>query len=116
MKNGKWVPGVLIGIALGAILVSGLGKVIGAPTGTDPESIRGRFQLFQGTVNLNNEVDKKTEPQSLIFLLDSNTGEVKYYYMMLSKNDMMVGEWMPTRYNVQMVRPATSSIPVPASK
>ncbi|MBI4835300.1 MAG: hypothetical protein HY811_10870 [Planctomycetes bacterium] len=115
MKNGKWVTGVLIGIALGAILTGSLGKVIGAPE-KDTEYKCGRFQIFQGTVNLNNEVDKKIEPIPLVFLLDSCTGEVKYYYMMLSKNDMMVGEWLPTRYNIQMVRPSTSPIPVPASK
>ena len=114
MTKGKLLTGILIGVALGAILAGGLVKVTGAPgTGTDPESIRGRFQLFQGTVNLNNEIDKKTEPQSLVFLLDSNTGDVKYYYMTLTKNDMMIGDWMPTKYNIQMVHPATASIPVP---
>lgn len=93
---------------MGFILVNGFAKAL---AGTEKEY--GRYQLFQATVHVQNELNNKIEPMPLVFLLDSNTGEVKYYYMGLNKQEIMIGEWMPTKYKTQLVSQALLPIPVP---
>lgn len=56
----------------------------------------GRFQLFQGEYTTFDLKRKETNVSQAVFLLDSQTGEVKRYINKIDENGRYIETWLPT--------------------
>ncbi len=67
-------------------------------SGRDPASCQesGRYQLFQGSYTTFDLKRKETYVHQAVFLLDSQTGEVKRYINKIDENGQYIETWLPT--------------------
>lgn len=56
----------------------------------------GRFQLFQGNYTTFDLKRKETYVHQAVFLLDSQTGEVKRYINKIDEEGRYIETWLPT--------------------
>lgn len=66
-------------------------KAVAAPS-HDP----GRYSLFQGSYTTFDLKRKETYVHQAVFLLDTQTGEVKRYINKIDENGRYIETWLPT--------------------
>jgi len=61
-----------------------------------PSHESGRFSLFQGSYTTFDLKRKETYVHQAVFLLDTQTGEVKRYINKIDENGRYIETWLPT--------------------
>jgi len=83
--NGKGlVIGLIIGCLLGVLLWTALDHLTG-------KTSIGRYHLYQGSVRV--KLEHETPEETWLFLVDTATGEVKYYTAGTDKDGHPYGGW-----------------------
>lgn len=92
-------------LALLIVLFVALHSPVSAAAAPGHES--GRFSLFQGSYTTFDLKRKETYVHQAVFLLDTQTGEVKRYINKIDENGRYIETWLPTDLpSVDKRRPA----------
>lgn len=96
----KRYAAVLSACLLFSALLSGLSWANPSKSGVTRDAATcqesGRYQLFQGSYTTFDLKRKETYVHQAVFLLDSQTGEVKRYINKIDENGQYIETWLPT--------------------
>ena len=81
-------------LALVSVLFVALHSPVSATAAPSHDS--GRFSLFQGSYTTFDLKRKETYVHQAVFLLDTQTGEVKRYINKIDENGRYIETWLPT--------------------
>ena len=83
-------------LALVSVLFVALHSPVNATAAPSPSHESGRFSLFQGSYTTFDLKRKETYVHQAVFLLDTQTGEVKRYINKIDENGRYIETWLPT--------------------
>ncbi|MCE1227117.1 MAG: hypothetical protein LWW87_11610 [Geobacteraceae bacterium] len=94
MQRYDKLAGVCLAFVI--VLLAALNSPISAAAAPSPSHETGRFSLFQGSYTTFDLKRKETYVHQAVFLLDTQTGEVKRYINKIDENGRYIETWLPT--------------------
>jgi hypothetical protein len=99
--------GRMFGVGLALLLVPFVALANSSKAAGAISSDLGRYSLFQGSYTTFDLKRKETYVHQAVFLLDTQTGEVKRYINKIDENGRYIETWLPTDLSsVEKRRPA----------
>ncbi|MDK9716630.1 MAG: hypothetical protein OEL57_01830 [Trichlorobacter sp.] len=86
----------IAGVCLALLIVSCVALTNPVKAVAAPSHEPGRFSLFQGSYTTFDLKRKETYVHQAVFLLDTQTGEVKRYINKIDENGRYIETWLPT--------------------
>jgi len=88
--------GRMFGVSLALLVVPFAAFANSSKAAGTSSSDSGRYSLFQGSYTTFDLKRKETYVHQAVFLLDTQTGEVKRYINKIDENGRYIETWLPT--------------------